>query len=110
MVGLNPLRVLPGTRLAEFMGAGEHQEGFYCNYGVSSEFRRQFERTGLRVSALGTDGEIRGVESEQHPFFIATLFQPQLTCVATNKAHPLLVAYLRAVAHHTAARRAQSAP
>jgi CTP synthase (UTP-ammonia lyase) len=101
MVGLNGLRVLPGTRLAGYMGAGEHHEGFFCNYGVGAEFRQQFERSGLRISALGTDGEIRGVESERHPFFIATLFQPQLTSVATGKPHPLLVAYLRAVAEHS---------
>jgi CTP synthase (UTP-ammonia lyase) len=97
MVGLNRLRVLTGTRLAEFMGGGEHEEGFYCNYGVNEEFRARFEAAGLRISALGPDGEIRGVEREDHPFYLATLFQPQLTSLAISKPHPLLTAYLRAV-------------
>jgi CTP synthase len=97
MVGLNALRVLSGTRLAQFMGAGEHNEGFYCNYGVNGAFRERFEASGLRVSALGADGELRGIERLDHPFFIATLFQPQLTSVAIGKPHPLLMAYLRAV-------------
>ena len=103
MVGLNALRVLAGTRLASVMGAGEHQEGFYCNYGVNEEFRARFERAGLRISALGLDGEIRGVERLDHPFYLATLFQPQLTSVATGRAHPLLLAYLRTVREHTGA-------
>jgi len=105
MVGLNALRVLAGTRLAGAMGAGEHQEGFYCNYGVNEEFRGRFERAGLRISALGPQGEIRGVERLDHPFYLATLFQPQLTSVATGRAHALLLAYLRTVRHHTDATK-----
>jgi CTP synthase len=100
MVGLNRLIVIEGTRLAEAMGAGEHDEGFYCNYGVNEEFCRRFEQAGLRVSAFGEQGEIRAVELDAHPFYLATLFQPQLTSVATARPHPLLLAYLRAVARH----------
>jgi CTP synthase (UTP-ammonia lyase) len=106
MVGLNTLRVFPGTRLAEIMGVGEHHEGFYCNYGVNEEFRKRFEASGLRISALGSEGEIRAVENLAHPFYLATLFQPQLTSVATGKPHPLLLEYLRAAARHTATARA----
>jgi len=105
MVGLNALRVLAGTRLASVMGAGEHQEGFYCNYGVNEEFRARFESAGLRISALGPEGEIRAVEIEQHPFYLATLFQPQLTSAATGKAHPLLLAYLRSARDHRGATK-----
>ena len=100
MVGLNSLRVLPGTRLAGIMGAGEHHEGFFCNYGVNEEFRKRYEATGLRISAQGTEGEIRAVERLDHPFYVATLFQPQLTSVATGQPHPLLLEYVRAAARH----------
>lgn len=96
MVGQNRVSVLPGTRLAEIMGAGAHDEGFFCNYGVNEEFRPRFEAGGLRISALGEEGEIRAMEMPAHPVYVITLFQPQLTSRVTGKAHPLIQALLRA--------------
>ncbi len=37
----------------------------------------------------------RAVEISRHPFYLATLFQPQLTSIATGAAHPIIVAYLQ---------------
>ena len=50
---------------------------------------------GFPVSARGTHGEIRAIESPAHRFFIATLFQPQLAS-AEKKPHPLVVAFVQA--------------
>ena len=99
LVGQNKVRVLPGTRLAECMGAGDHDEGFFCNYEVNAEFVPRFAAGGLSPNALGPEGELRGVELREHPFFVATLFQPQLTSNHTGKPHELIIAYLRAVAN-----------
>lgn len=96
LVGQNRVNVLPGTRLAEIMGAGDHDEGFFCNYGVNEEFRLRFEAGGLRISAVGAEQEIRAMEMPGHPFYMITLFQPQLTSRVTGKAHPLIQALLRA--------------
>lgn len=95
LVGQNVVRVLKGTRLAEIMGEGEHEEGFFCNYEVNSEFAPRFAAAGLRINALGPDGELRGVEIPQHPFFLAMLFQPQLTSKRTGRPHPLITGYLQ---------------
>ena len=103
LVGQNRVRVLPGTRLAEIMGAGDHEEGFFCNYAVNEEFRPRFEAVGLKVSAVGAEQEIRAVELTSHPFYVASLFQPQLASHATGKPHPLIQAYLRAAAEQAGA-------
>jgi CTP synthase (UTP-ammonia lyase) len=95
--GHNKVRVIPHTRLAAFMGAGEHAEGYFCNYEANAEFMPRFEAAGLRVDALGPQGELRGIEIPGHPFFIATLFQPQLTSKWSGRPHPLIKAYLLAV-------------
>lgn len=97
LVGQNKISVLPDTRLAGCMGAGDHDEGFFCNYEVNVEFVPKFTAAGLRPNALGMRGELRGVELPEHPFFIATLFQPQLTSNHTGKPHGLIVGYLRAI-------------
>jgi CTP synthase (UTP-ammonia lyase) len=94
--GFGNIRVLGGTRLAEIMGGSQLHERYFCNYEVNPEFRQRFDTAGLVVSALGPSGEIRAVELRDHPFFLATLFQPQLTSKANNQPHPVIQALLRA--------------
>jgi CTP synthase (UTP-ammonia lyase) len=89
------LTILPGTRLRSILGRVDAVEQYYCNYGVNEEYEKQFQATGLRVSARGIHGETRAVELPDHRFFIATLFQPQLSS-RPETPHPLCVAFLRA--------------
>jgi CTP synthase (UTP-ammonia lyase) len=98
------VRVLSGTRLAEITGPSELRERHFCNYEVNEEFRARFENAGLVVAALGEQGETRAVELRDHQFFVATLFQPQLTSKASGTAHPVVRALLRAAAHSTSAK------
>ena len=93
--GAERLRILPGTRLHSICGSEDHSEQYYCNYGVNEEYEKQFEASGLRVSARGMQGETRAVELPDHRFFIATLFQPQLSS-RPEAPHPLWLAFLRA--------------
>jgi CTP synthase (UTP-ammonia lyase) len=97
LVGQNKLRVLPDTRLAAIMGEGEHFEGFFCNYEPSAEFLPRFAEAGFTTNSLGANGELRGIELAEHPFFIATLFQPQLTSKRSGRPHPLIRAFAEAV-------------
>jgi CTP synthase (UTP-ammonia lyase) len=52
---------------------------------------------GFPVVARGSEGECRAIESPAHHFFIATLFQPQLSS-REDSPHPLIVAFLQHVA------------
>jgi CTP synthase (UTP-ammonia lyase) len=94
--GFDRVQVIAGTRLAEVIGKSELRERYFCNYEVNEEFRQRFESAGLVVSAEGPNGEIRAMELREHPFFLATLFQPQLTSKASGVAHPVIEALLRA--------------
>ena len=51
---------------------------------------------------MGEEGEARIVEMIDHRFFLATLFQPQLTS-KEGSPHPLITAYLEAVLSFKAA-------
>ena len=90
------MSILPDTRAAQLYGAPEATENYYCSYGVNPEYRRLLEGRGLRVSGVDDAGEIRVVELPDHPFFMATLFQPQTRSTAA-KPHPLLVGFAAAV-------------
>jgi CTP synthase (UTP-ammonia lyase) len=49
------------------------------------------------VVARGAQGEIRAIESPAHRFYIATLFQPQLSSTP-QCPHPLVIAFVKAAA------------
>ena len=53
-------------------------EEYFCNFEVNAEYVSAFEADGMTSSAFGEQGELRAVELPSHPFFVATLFQPQL--------------------------------
>lgn len=89
------LKILPGSRLHSICGSEDHSEQYYCNYGVNEEYEKQFQASGLRVSARGIQGETRAVELPNHRFFVATLFQPQLSS-RPEAPHPFWLAFLRA--------------
>lgn len=97
------LKILPGTLLHSICGSEDDSEQYYCNYGVNDEYERQFQAAGLRVSARGILGETRAVELPNHRFFIATLFQPQLSSRPASP-HPFLLAFLRAAVRFRIAR------
>jgi CTP synthase (UTP-ammonia lyase) len=52
---------------------------------------------GFPVVARGAQGEIRAIESPASRFFLATLFQPQLTSTEA-KPHPIVIAFVQAAA------------
>ena len=51
----------------------------------------------MRVAATDDNGEVRAIERVDHPFFVGTLFQPQLRS-APNAPHPIFAGFLEAAA------------
>lgn len=97
-----PVTVLPGTRAGALYGVAETTEDYYCNYGVNPAYRTRLESAGMVVSGLGGEGEIRIVELPRHPFFLATLFLPQMRSTAL-RPHPLVAGFAAAVRRRLAA-------
>ena len=93
--------LVPGSRLAAIYGAGSAREGYHCRYGLSARYAGRLSSGPLRVSARDAAGEVRAVELEGHPFFIATLFQPERSGLA-NRRHPLVSAFVAAARARTA--------
>jgi CTP synthase (UTP-ammonia lyase) len=91
------VRFVPGSRIAAAYGATEATEGYRCRYGLNPEFRAALLAGPLRATAEDEDGEVRAVELDGHPFFVATLFQPERASLA-GKSAPLVVALVRACA------------
>jgi CTP synthase (UTP-ammonia lyase) len=87
--------IVPDTRAAAIWGAAPALEEYRCNYGVERVYHPALRQAGLGLSGFGDEGELRIVELPRHPFFLATLFLPQLRS-APGGAHPLFAAFGRA--------------
>ena len=77
--------------------ATETREGYRCRYGLNPEFQAALVAGPLRAAADDATGEVRAVELDGHPFFIATLFQPERAAL-DGRIAPLAVAFARACA------------
>ena len=91
------IRLRPGYYLQSFYGKDKEivTEEFFCNFEVNPEFEWATMEAGFPIVARGEQGEIRAIESPSHRFFIATLFQPQLS--STEKSpHPVVLAFVQA--------------
>jgi len=86
-----------GTRAADWYGALEGTEEYVCSYGLNPEHRDLFEQGPMRIVGRDDDGDPRIVELADHPFFVATLFQPELLSEGEG-VHPLVVAFVGACA------------
>jgi CTP synthase (UTP-ammonia lyase) len=87
---------VPGTRLAAICGEAPFEGFHWCNYGLRPGWVERLEAAGLVVSATADDAGVEGVElpGDAHPFFVATLFQPQMA----GPDHPLIRAFCEAAA------------
>jgi CTP synthase (UTP-ammonia lyase) len=87
---------VPGTRLAEICGTEPFTGFHWCNYGLADAYVERLEEHGVVVSAHAPDAGVEAVELPDHPFFVATLFQPQVGALAGRPLHPLVTAWLDA--------------
>jgi len=83
------VHLLGGSRLAKAYGTPDIVEGYHCNYGLAAGFREALADGPLRVNALDDAGEVRGVELDDHPFFVATLFQHERNALQGRVSPPV---------------------
>ncbi|HJS97566.1 MAG TPA: hypothetical protein VJ756_00645 [Terriglobales bacterium] len=98
------IRLKQGSLLHRIYGRDEVVEEFFCNYEVNPEYEPNLASAGLEVVARAEHGEARAVELSAHPFFVATLFQPQLSS-SPDKPHPLVTAFVKAAAEFSIRRQ-----
>jgi CTP synthase (UTP-ammonia lyase) len=97
---------LPGTRLAAICGERPF-EGFHrCGFGLEAGAAQTLAGAGVTLAAHAPDAGVEAIELPEHPFFVATAFQPQVGARDSGELHPLIAAFLDAAATRTSQRRA----
>ena len=74
---IDGIHLVEGSMIAKVYERAEIREGYRCRYGVNPVFEQAL--LSQQLSAVGHDsaGDLRAVELRGHPFFVATLFQPE---------------------------------
>lgn len=89
------IRFKPDSRLARAYDAAMASEGYHCRYGLNPELADALLRGPLVATAHDDAGEVRAIELDTHPFFVATLFQPERAALA-GKVPPLVASFIQA--------------
>lgn len=85
----------PESLVVRAYGTTITSERYYCNFVVNSEYNSALAASDLAVVGSDSEGAIRVVELRNHPFFVGTLFVPQLRS-RIETPHPLVVSFLNA--------------
>jgi CTP synthase (UTP-ammonia lyase) len=72
------VRFTDGSHLRKAYKSPESVEEYHCSFGLNGRYRRLLEGHDLYVSGYDDQHEVRAVELDGHPFFVATLFQPEM--------------------------------
>lgn len=90
--------VTPGSLAERVLGATRTVERYHCAYGIDARYLERLQFHGLVFSGRDADGEVRIAELPDHPFFLASLFQPELA--EGSRPHPSIRALAAAAAVH----------
>ena len=96
---------VPGTRFATLLGGASFTGVHYCSYGPTTATLSTLQQHGWVVEATAPDAPVEVLSYEPHPFFVLTLFQPQIGAIQWGRVHPILHAFVD-LARRTAPVRA----
>lgn len=85
-----------GSMASRIYGRAEIEERYNCNFGLNPRYQSLLDERGFRIAGADEAGEARMLELDGHPFYVATLFQPQLGSTPANP-HKLILAYLKSL-------------
>ena len=92
----------PGSLVARLYGRTDAVEGYHCRYGLNPRYAARLSEGDLRAVGWDAAGEVRAVELASHPFFVATLFQPERAALG-GTVPPLVLGLVTAAATRAAA-------
>ncbi|KQW49393.1 CTP synthase [Nocardioides sp. Root1257] len=85
-----------GTRFAAWVDepfTGMH----FCSYAPTAEVVDRLVAAGVVVGATADDAGAEVLEFPDHPFYVASMFQPHIGALAGAPVHPLVQAFTDAV-------------
>jgi CTP synthase (UTP-ammonia lyase) len=69
----------------------------FCNYAPTAEVVERLVAAGVVVGATAEDAGAEVLEFPDHPFYVASMFQPHIGALTGAPVHPLVAAFAEAV-------------
>ncbi|MBW7457320.1 hypothetical protein ACFOLF_01210 [Paenibacillus sepulcri] len=85
--------IMKTSRVYDIYQTEEVTEPFRCSFGLNAAYITELENAGLLITGSDSSGEPRVIEMPEHPFYIGTLFVPQLRSTPVSP-HCLVDAFL----------------
>jgi CTP synthase (UTP-ammonia lyase) len=95
------VRAEPGSMVERILGAERSVERYHCAYGLNDSYAETLRAHGMRFTGHDDEGAIRVAELPEHPFYLVTLFQPELA-EDGGQCHPIVRAFAAAAVAHAA--------
>jgi CTP synthase (UTP-ammonia lyase) len=95
------VRAESGSMAERILGAERTVERYHCAYGLNDTYAETLSAHGLRFTGHDDEGAIRIAELSEHPFYLVTLFQPELAGDG-SQCHPIVRAFAAAAVAHAA--------
>ncbi|MBF6041410.1 CTP synthase [Pseudomonas sp. P154a] len=92
---VDSIHLAVGSLIAKAYETTAIREGYRCRFGVNPEFERALLVQQLHAVGHDSQGDLRAVELKGHPFFVATLFQPERAALK-GVLPPLVRAFIKA--------------
>ncbi len=90
-LGLFDIALDPNSVSAKLYGSELVSERHRNRYEFNSKYYEEFEKNGMLLAGMNPETKlIELVELKDHPFFISTIYQPELKS-RPNKPHPLFL-------------------
>jgi CTP synthase (UTP-ammonia lyase) len=89
-----------GTRFADLVSGRSFVGMHYCSYAPDDRAVERLVGAGMQVEATADDAGAEVLTIPQYPFFVLSLFQPQIGALAGRPVHPLLTELVRTAREH----------
>lgn len=96
---VDSIHLVESSLIAKAYEKSEIYEGYRCRFGVNPAFEQALLQQQLSAVGHDSSGDLRALELKGHPFFVATLFQPERAALK-GTLPPLVRALIEACAGH----------
>ena len=100
---------IPGTWFDAMVGGRTAPGMHYCGYAATPATVDRLTSAGWLVEATAPDAGAEVLRLPSHPFYVLTLFQPQIGASTAASLHPLLLSFVAAARERSRHREAYAA-
>lgn len=90
------IMILDNSLMDRLYGNTVIEGDYFCSYGLNEDYKTLFDNDDFVISGIDKEGNIRILELKNHPYFVLTVFVPQVSSNIDNP-NPIITEFVRIV-------------